>query len=250
MLQYCFFTTFWLKVYNTGQDCCLQSKRSIEFQKIRWSDWLIPGSVLVTPFPPSGREHKYVQWIMGYFPEVEKKCVCREGKMKCVLRNNLWQKIIKIIIEKSKLQSNEAFPGVLGNRKIRPFISGEQGNKSLKLKETGETKAFWGNREHRKSIFWLWRTRENAIFFQGNKGTGTTPRFPWEGLNNSSNTDGSFTMANSNLVFSPYEILPIAQENKQLGIFSYFIVKLYVVCKIESPHLGDYNEYTQHNIFE
>ena len=30
---------------------------------------------------------------------------------------------------------------------------------------------------------------------------------------NSSNTDGSFTMANSNSVLSPYEILPLAQEN-------------------------------------
>ena len=28
----------------------------------------------------------------------------------------------------------------------------------------------------------------------------------------------------------PYEILPIAQENKYLGKFSYFIMKLYVVC--------------------
>ena len=46
----------------------------------------------------------------------------------------------------------------------------------------------------------------------------------------SSNTDGSFTVANSNSFLSPYEILPIAQENKYLGIFSYFIVKLYVVC--------------------
>ena len=32
---------------------------------------------------------------------------------------------------------NEALPGVLGNRGIRPFISGEQGNKSLKLKGKG-----------------------------------------------------------------------------------------------------------------
>ena len=47
---------------------------------------------------------------------------------------------------------------------------------------------------------------------------------------NSLNTDGSFTMANSNSVSSPYEILPIAQENKYLGRFSYFITKLYVVC--------------------
>ena len=47
---------------------------------------------------------------------------------------------------------------------------------------------------------------------------------------NSSNTDGSFTMANSNSFLSPYEILPLAQENKYLGKFSYFIMKLYVVC--------------------
>ena len=36
-----------------------------------------------------------------------------------------------------------------------------------------------------------------------------------------SNTDGSFTMANSNSFLSPYEILPIAQENKYLRKFSY-----------------------------
>ena len=47
---------------------------------------------------------------------------------------------------------------------------------------------------------------------------------------NSSNTDGLFTMANSNSFLSPYEILPLAQENKYLGKFSYFIMKLYVVC--------------------
>ena len=45
-----------------------------------------------------------------------------------------------------------------------------------------------------------------------------------------SNTDGSFTLDDSNSFFSPYKILPIAQENKYLGIFSYFIMKLYVVC--------------------
>ena len=38
----------------------------------------------------------------------------------------------------------------------------------------------------------------------------------------SSNTTGSFTMANSNSFLSPYVILPIAQENKDLGKFSYF----------------------------
>ena len=46
---------------------------------------------------------------------------------------------------------------------------------------------------------------------------------------NGSNTDGSFTVDDSNSFFSPYKILPIAQENKYLGIF-YFIMELYVVC--------------------
>ena len=36
---------------------------------------------------------------------------------------------------------------------------------------------------------------------------------------NGSNTDGSFTVDDSNSFFSPYKILPIAQENKYLGIF-------------------------------
>ena len=45
-----------------------------------------------------------------------------------------------------------------------------------------------------------------------------------------SSETGSFTMANSNSFLSPYEILPIAQENKYLGKFSYFIVNFYVVC--------------------
>ena len=47
---------------------------------------------------------------------------------------------------------------------------------------------------------------------------------------NSSNTDGSFTMANSDSFLSPYEILPVDQENKYLRKFSYFNMKLYVVC--------------------
>ena len=47
---------------------------------------------------------------------------------------------------------------------------------------------------------------------------------------NGSNTDGSFTIANSNSFLSPYEILQIDQENKYLRKFSYFIVKLYVIC--------------------
>ena len=46
---------------------------------------------------------------------------------------------------------------------------------------------------------------------------------------NSSNTDGSFPMANLNSVLSPYEILPIDQEY-YLRKLSYFIMELYVVC--------------------
>ena len=40
----------------------------------------------------------------------------------------------------------EALPEVLGNRGIRPFISGEQGNKSKSEGNRG-TKAILGNRE-------------------------------------------------------------------------------------------------------
>ena len=65
---------------------------------------------------------------------------------------------------------------------------------------------------------------------------------------NGSNTDGSFTVDDSNSFISPYKILPIAQENKYLGIFSYFIMELYVVYSLESPHRGDSNEYIQHTI--
>ena len=45
----------------------------------------------------------------------------------------------------------------------------------------------------------------------------------------SSNTDGSFTMANSNAFLSPYEILQIAQENLFLGNF-FFLFYHEIVC--------------------
>ena len=41
--------------------------------------------------------------------------------------------------------------------------------------------------------------------------------------------------------FWAHEILPIAEENKYLGKFSYLIMELYVVCTHKNP-----NEYTQH----
>ena len=49
---------------------------------------------------------------------------------------------------------------------------------------------------------------------------------------NGSNTDGSFTVDDSNSFFSPYKILPIAQENKYLGIF--FLFHYGIVCCVYS----------------
>ena len=56
--------------------------------------------------------------------------------------------------------------------------------------------------------------------------------------------DGLFTMDDLNSFFSPYKILPIAQENKYLGIF--FLFYHGIVCWVYSLELP--NEYTQHAI--
>ena len=57
-------------------------------------------------------------------------------------------------------------------------------------------------------------------------------------------------MAKSNSFLSPYEILPIAQENKHLDKFylSTYHKPLCCVYLLETPHRGDFNEYTQHTI--
>ena len=66
---------------------------------------------------------------------------------------------------------------------------------------------------------------------------------------NDTDTDSSFTVADSNSI-----IFPIAQE-KQIfkdisGIWFLFYHKhVCCVCSLESPHRGDSNEYTQHTIF-
>ena len=71
------------------------------------------------------------------------------------------------------------------------------------------------------NICFLWRNKGNIHFVapiishHGN--------FSIQSNLDGSNTDGSFTMANSNSFLSPHEVLPIAQENKYLGKFSYFI---------------------------
>ena len=63
-----------------------------------------------------------------------------------------------------------------------------------------------------------------------------------------SNTDGSFTMANSNSFVSPYEILPIAREKIFKEIFFFYREIVCCVYSLESPHRCDSNEYTQHTI--
>ena len=47
---------------------------------------------------------------------------------------------------------------------------------------------------------------------------------------NGSNPDGSFTVDDSNTFFSPYKILPIAQENKYLGIFFLILSWNCILC--------------------
>ena len=64
-----------------------------------------------------------------------------------------------------------------------------------------------------------------------------------------SNTDGSFTMANSNTFF---ESLRNSSENSRKQIFKeLFLFYHEIVCcvySLESPHQGNSNEYTQHTI--
>ena len=60
--------------------------------------------------------------------------------------------------------------GVLGNRGIRPFISEEQRNKSLKLKGTGGQRQFWGTGNIENQDFDFGEQGKMPIdFFQGNK---------------------------------------------------------------------------------
>ena len=63
-----------------------------------------------------------------------------------------------------------------------------------------------------------------------------------------SNTDGSFTMANSNSFLGPYEILLIAQKQIFKEIFLFYREIVCCVYSLESPRRGDSNEYTQHTI--
>ena len=65
----------------------------------------------------------------------------------------------------------------------------------------------------------------------------------------SSNTDGSFIMANSNAFLSPYKNIQKALENKLLtGIFLFCHEIICCVNLLESPHRSDSNEYTHHTL--
>ena len=79
---------------------------------------------------------------------------------------------------------NEALPGVLGNRGIRLFISGEQGNKSLKLKGTGEQRQFWGTGNIENQNFDFKEQGRMPIVFRGTREQETPPpgrasKMPW-----------------------------------------------------------------------
>ena len=63
------------------------------------------------------------------------------------------------------------------------------------------------------------------------------------------NTDGLFTMANSNLVFESQQNSPDSLR-KQIfrEIFLFYREIVCCVYSLELPHRGNSNEYTQHTI--
>ena len=75
-----------------------------------------------------------------------------------------------------RLYESEALPGVLGNRGTRAIFSGEQGNKGLKIRRTGEHRQFLGtgNIANQDFVF-----GEQGHFFEGNRYPPPPPR---EGL--------------------------------------------------------------------
>ena len=70
---------------------------------------------------------------------------------------------------------DEALPGVWGNRGIRSFISGEQGNKSLKLKGKREQRQFWETGNIIENEDFDFKEQRKMQIFSGNKGIGTHP---------------------------------------------------------------------------
>ena len=74
----------------------------------------------------------------------------------------------------------------MGNRGIRLLISGEQGNKSLKVMGRGEQRQFWGTGNTENQDFDFGEQGKMAIFL-GNKGIGTPlPHFPYSAVSDQS----------------------------------------------------------------
>ena len=68
---------------------------------------------------------------------------------------------------------------------------------------------------------------------------------------NGSNTDGSFTVDDSNFFQSLQNSSNSSKKKIFRDFFSYFLFHRGIVCcvySLESPHRGDSNEYTQHTI--
>ena len=63
-----------------------------------------------------------------------------------------------------------------------------------------------------------------------------------------SNTNGSFTMANSNSLLSLRNSSNSSRKKIYREIFLFYHEIVYCVCSLESPHRGDSNEYTQYII--
>ena len=78
-----------------------------------------------------------------------------------------------------------------------------------------EQERWWTNNNKNKRHVWNHRRINNELNLQSNL--------------NSSNTDGSLTMADSNYFLSPYKILPTILEKKYLRKFFLFIIRLSVV---------------------
>ena len=87
--------------------------------------------------------------------------------------STLFAKKKYIWVQQKMGYSLEALLGVLENRRIKPFISGEEGN--IKLKGTGEQRQFWGTGNIENKYFDLGNKGKMLIFFKGNKGMGTHP---------------------------------------------------------------------------
>ena len=74
------------------------------------------------------------------------------------------------------MSADEALPGVLGNRGIRAFISGEQ---RPNFEGNWGTNTILGNREHKKTNFRFLGNRGTSQFISGEQGNRYPP---WEGL--------------------------------------------------------------------